>query len=98
MRTEGTHTKTGTRSHRQDHTLPGKKKDLAVRGEQKRHKQKHTAGCKHFKKFKYRCGDIKGKEEKLSVLRLYSTGEVQVSLSKKKHFQSHSREDLKKQG
>lgn len=25
--------------------------------------------------------------------RLYSTGEVHVSLSKKKHFQSHSRED-----
>lgn len=25
MRTEGTHTKTGTHSHRQDHTLPGEK-------------------------------------------------------------------------
>lgn len=31
VRTEGTHTKTGTHSHRQDHTLPGEKESGSER-------------------------------------------------------------------
>lgn len=70
MRTEGTHTQRREHAHtdRTTHSL-GKKKILAVRGEQERHKQKHTEGCKRFKKCKYRCGDIKGKEEEWSVFK-----------------------------
>lgn len=85
MRTEGTHTKTGTRSHRQDHTFPGKKKDLAVRGEQERHKQKQIDA----NTLKSASTDVVISREKKRndlFLRLYSTGEVQVSLSKKNIF------------